>query len=425
MFRTVRRDRQRGAGLAVLLIAASAPFLGGGAVAASSSGFDLRYGAVFSMSNDPAGNAVVAFARRWDGTLAPAGSYPTGGTGSGGFEDSANGLVLGSVSGESAPNNLQNFGDLLYATNAGSDNVSVFRVKRSGLELLEVEPSNVMKPVSITVNRGIAYVLNSGETIDGLVPPNCAEGALPSVTGFRVSKNGQLTPIPESTRTLSGDPMSGCAQVSFTPNGRVLVVTERTAKIAGQAPDDEGVINTFVVNRDGTLGEHKVYDATGEGPFGFTFNKRGALLTTEQHDGPLGVGLGTAAGYSLGNDGVLTASGPSVNNGGTDTCWFVVTDSGNYGFSSSFFADGRISSYRVRRNGALELIKADAGDDQVLTGASDLSLSRSSRYLYQLNSLEGTISAFRVGPYGALTRVDTVQAFPPSAMAAPLGLASS
>ena len=288
-----------------------------------------------------------------------------------------------------------------------------------------MEPSNGMKPVSITVNSGIVYVLNNGETVDGLVPPNCAEGALPSVTGFRVSRKGELTPIPDSTRLLSGDAMSGCAQVSFTPNGRVLVVTERTAKIAGQVPDDEGVINTFVVNRDGTLGEHKVYDGTGQGPFGFTFNKQGALLTTEQHDGPLGPGLGTAAGYSLSNDGILTASGPSVSNGGTDTCWFVVTDNGKYGFSTSFLADGRISSYRVHRDGSLELREADAGDDQVRTGASDLSLSTFSRYLYQLNSLEGTISAFRVGSHGTLTRVDTVQAFPPSAMAAPMGLASS
>ena len=126
MFRSVIRNGKRGAGIGVLLMAASATFADASPIAASDSGFNLRQGAVFSMSNDPAGNEVVAFGRSGDGTLVAAGSHPTGGTGSGGFEDSANALVLGSADGESAPNNIQNFGDLLFATNAGSDNVSVF-----------------------------------------------------------------------------------------------------------------------------------------------------------------------------------------------------------------------------------------------------------------------------------------------------------
>lgn len=377
------------------------------------------------MSNDPAGNKVVAFTRADDGALSPAGTFPTGGTGSGGFEDSANGLVLGSASGESAPNNFIEGSRLLFATNAGSDTVSVFRVHRDELRLVDVEASNGMKPVSITVNDGVAYVLNSGETIDGLVPPNCVEGAFPSITGFTVSRSGDLTPIPGSTRMLSGDKFSGCAQVSFNPQGTVLVVTERTARTEGQALGDEGVINTYVVNEDGTLGEQQVFDATGQGPFGFTFNKAGALLTTEQFDGPLGPGLGAASGYQVGNDGSLTPTSPSVNNGGTDTCWFVVTDDGTLlGFTTSFFGGGRISSYAVGSDGSLELLIADA-DPDVHDGASDLSLSGDSRYLYQLNSLEGTISAFEVGTDGSLERVDTEQAHAPSLMAAPLGLASS
>jgi len=36
----------------------------------------------------------------------------------------------------------------------------------------------------------------------------------------------------------------------------------------------------------------------------------------------------------------------------------------------------------------------------VQTGASDMSLSRESEYLYQFNSFEGTISAFAVGATG-------------------------
>ena len=279
-----------------LLLTASLSLLAVGDVSARAGGqqprmsgdVDLRRGAVYGLSNDPAGNRVVAFSRSSDGTLAPAGSFATKGTGSGGFEDSANGLVLGSARGEAAPNNLLNYGRLLFATNAGSDNLSVFRVHRRKLALVEVQDSRGAKPVSVTVNRGVVYVLNSGETVDGLTPRNCTQGARPSVTGFRVTEGGQLTPIPGSTRQLSGDRESGCAQVSFNPSGEVLMVTERFARTAGQASGDEGVINTFVVKDNGTLGRQRIFDATGQGPFGFTFNKRGALLTTEQFDGILG-----------------------------------------------------------------------------------------------------------------------------------------
>jgi len=65
----------------------------------------------------------------------------------------------------------------------------------------------------------------------------------------------------------------------------------------------------------------------------------------------------------------------------------VITDDGRYGYASSFFGDGRISIYRVD-GGRLVLLEADASSD-VAAGASDLALSRDSRYLYSLNSIEG------------------------------------
>lgn len=392
-------------------------------------------GAVYSMSNDPRRNTVVVFNRDTEGKLRPAGTYETGGTGSGGFEDAANGVVLGSAMGEASPNNLMEATSLLFVVNAGSNSISVFRVneddaangRKDALTLVEVQPSGGEKPVSVTVNNGIAYVLHSGEFLDGEIEtPNCTSGNLPSITGFRVSAGGQLTPIPGSTRQLSGDPHSGCAQVSFSPNGRVLVVTERLAQDEDptSAAGDEGVIVTYVLNADGTPGTPGVTDATGQGPFGFTFNKAGALLTTEQFDGPMGTGKGAAAGYMLNSMGMPTPTSPSVFNGGTDTCWFVVTDNGTHGYATSFFEGGRISLYRVGMNGSLTLIDGTADRGAAGTGASDMALSLASDYLYQLNSFEGTINEYRVGVSGALTLVQTVHAHAPSATAAPMGLAA-
>ena len=110
--------------------------------------------------------------------------------------------------------------------------------------MVELQPSGGEKPVSVTVNRGVLYVLHSGEATDGLFDsegvaiPNCTTGT-PSITGFTVTAAGELTRIAGSTRRLSGLGGSGCAQISFTPDGDVLVATERTANDEG-APGLDG-----------------------------------------------------------------------------------------------------------------------------------------------------------------------------------------
>ena len=392
---------------------------------------DLRSGGVFTMSNDRSGNSIIALDRRANGRLARVGRFATGGTGSGSFEDTANSLILGTAQGEAAPNNLIEQRRLLFATNARSNDITVFKIRKRGLKRVELESSQGEKPVSVTVNRGVLYVLNSGEATDDLFDsegnaiPNCTTGT-PSITGFTVTDGGRLDPIAGSTRRLSGLGGSGCAQVSFSPDGNVLVVTERTANDEG-APGpmgDEGVITTFTRNPDGTLSAPRANAATGEGPFGFTFNKQGDLFTTEQFDGPLGPGRGAAAGYRVNPDGSLVPATPSVRNGGTDTCWIVITDNGRYAFTTSFFGDGRISSYQVMSGGGLQLLKADAGENVTL-GAADISLSADSRFLYQLNAFEGTINSFRVKSDGDLRFVATTRATRASKMAGRLGLAAS
>ncbi len=423
---------------------------------------DLRERGVFAMSNSEKGNEVVAFSRNHDGTLEEVDRFDTGGRGSGSFEDTANGLVLGTARGEAAPNNLIERGRFLFVTNAGSNSISVFEVRRDSLKRVEVQASRGEKPVSVTVNDGHLYVLNSGETNDNLfdrrgdVIDNCTTGKRPSVTGFKVSQGGKLNPIQGSRRYLSGERVSGCAQVSFHPEGNVLVVTERFAQPRGlrqvrsdnERLDDEGVLVTFKVGSSGRLKGKRVIDATGQGPFGFTFKKDGDLLTTEQQDGPFGPRRGTAASYVVEDNGSLIPSSPSIQNLGTDTCWFVATDDQTLGFSTSFFFDGRISSYALGDDGIVNLLHAraadggsedtdssgmpvDAAGDDVVQGASDMSLSRDSDYLYQLNSIEGTVNAFHVNADGTLTHIDKYEVFdmppfgPGGSEAAPIGLASS
>ena len=393
--------------------------------AAAQANRDLREGAVFSATNARGGNEIVAFSRSRNGKLTKVGAYRTGGKGSGSFEDSANGVILASPAGEQSPNNLGADGKFLIATNSGSKSITVFRVERRRLQRVEVQDAKGFKPVSVTVNRGLLYVLNSGEVENRLNPPNCTTGFLPTVTGFRLSASGRLTPIPDSTRRLSESGPSGCAQISFDPSGRVLVATERGARTPEQARGDEGLISSWPVRDDGTLGDQRITDAAGQGPFGFTFTRSGTLLTTEQFDGPAGPGRGALTSYAVGGDATLTTRSASVSNGGTDSCWVVATNDGKYAFVVSFFEGGRISSYSIAADGSVALAHADAAMGTTQDGAADATLSRDSRFLYNINAATGRLSGYRIGEGGTLKLIQRVRVAPPSPEEATLGLAGS
>ncbi len=345
-------------------------------------------GAVYSMTNRAVGgNSITTFDRAADGTLRQRADVPTGGNGTGTPEDSANGLIQANVGGESSPTNFQGNGKFLLALNGGSDSISVFRTDGAELELVDVEPSRGNRPISITVNKGVAYVLNAGG-------PMCT-GDFPqqNITGFTLDARGQLTPIPGSARPLSGGNASGCTQVAFDKTGNVVFVEEQQADI----------ISSYTRNRDGTLNGPTAQQTTGNGPFGLNFTQRNQLLTTENFGAA--PGQGGLASYAIDErTGILTPLSPTVRNGQSDTCWVAITDDNKYAFTSSFGGAGGISSYRVRPDGSLVLLDSQAAT--VGAGSSDVTLSGNSKYLYVKNSLQGTVTTFRIEDDGALVQID-------------------
>jgi hypothetical protein len=108
-------------------------------------------GAVYTMTNGSAGNAVLAFTRAANGTLGSPQSFATGGLGTGAGLGNQGGLALSQNS------------RWLFAVNAGSDDVSAFRVSPIGLALTDREPSGGSHPISITTRGDLLYVLNAGE----------------------------------------------------------------------------------------------------------------------------------------------------------------------------------------------------------------------------------------------------------------------
>jgi 6-phosphogluconolactonase (cycloisomerase 2 family) len=66
--------------------------------------------------------------------------------------------------------------------------------------------------------------------------------------------------------------------------------------------------------------------------------------------------------------------------------------------------DDSLTSYTINEDGSLSLLRAEAGD---LTGGDprDLDLTDNGRFLYVLNNITATVSAFSVEGDGTLTRL--------------------
>jgi 6-phosphogluconolactonase len=334
-----------------------------GALAASSPG------EVYSLTNSPAGNAVKAFDRAANGSLTPAGEFPTGGAGTGGGLGNQSAVVLD--------------GRRLFAVNAGSDSISAFLIKPNGLELVDTTASGGDQPISLTAHRGLLYVLNAG-------------GA-GNISGFTYAKSGDLSPLAGSTRPLSGTD-TGPAQVSFDRVGELLVVTEKNTNL----------IDTYEVDGSGLASGPNPQASSGATPFGFAFDRRGHLIVSEAFGGA--PDQSAVSSYDV-DDGLIEPITPSAGTTETAACWIVITENGRFAYTTNT-GSGSISGYQVSHQGELSLLDADGRTGETGPGPIDMALSRNSRFLYSLNSGDGTISGFRVGVDGSLTPIQGVTGLP-------------
>ncbi len=330
--------------------------------------YERPEGAVFSLSNEISGNRVVAFDRMADGSLNPARSFATGGTGSGGGLGNQGALAI------------SDSGHWLLAVNPGSDSVSVFFVLGNYLLRTDTRPSGGVRPVSVAIENDVVYVLNAGSD---------------SLQGFKLGIYGRLTPIAGSNTPLSGSG-TGAAQVGFNRDGDLLAVTEKATNL----------VLSFPVDGDGALGKVNVQASPAPTPFGFSFGRSDQMLVSEAAGGA--AGASTLSSYRLRANGaasVVTAASPS---GQSAACWVVTTRSGRYAYVSNTASDN-LSTYVVAGNGAVSLL----GGNQISastgagSGPTDMALDRNSRYLYVLNPKNSTLSALRVAADGSLKTVET------------------
>ncbi len=336
---------------------AAAGTLGGFGVPAQAASFP---GAVYTMTNSPSGNAIEAFTRGASGSLAPAGTYLTGGNG--GTLGSGHSIVV-------SPD-----GRTVITVNAGSNSISEFAATSGHLRRIATAASGGTDPNSVTMHGDLVYVLNAGSS---------------SIAGFSLSRHG-LSPVPGSRQPL-GAAAQVPRQIQFSRDGRVLVADE----------GGSSTIDTFLVARDGAAGAAITTPSVGGGPFGFDFDGAGHLLVS---DAALVTGQSGATSYDVARNGTVTANGPAVPSGQAAACWLAAA--GRYAYTGNA-GSGSIGEYAVASDGALTFRGSTLVENNPASHPLDEGVSSGQHYLYVLAGGLDQIVGYRVSNDGSLTQVTT------------------
>jgi len=324
---------------------------------------------VFVQTDNPSGNAVVAYDRGANGTLTLAGTYPTGGNG---------GVLAGS-----AVDHLASQGSLaydasdalLFAVNAGSNTVSVFSARGDRLTLQEIVPSFGQFPVSVAVHDGLVYVLNA------------ENGG--SVQGYGVFF-GQLFPLFGTNQALGLNPtatpqfVNTPGQVAFSPDGDQLIVTTKA---------NGSDVDVFRIGFFGALSNPTVNSEPGAVPFGVTFDRSGNLVVAE-------AGTNAVATFALHHNGTITPLS-SVPTNQAATCWIT-------GINGQFYASNAGSASLSRIQGGPGGTLAFVGNTTTDAGTVDTAATADGQFLYAQTGGAGIVDAYRVNGDGSLSQVGSV-----------------
>jgi DNA-binding beta-propeller fold protein YncE len=352
-----------GLGIALAILAGSSLSAGFGSA---------RPVSVYTIDN-MASNSVLQYRSSSAGALTLAGTFATHGSGTGARLASQGALTL------------TEDGDWLIAVDAGSNQITAFQVNNNGsLTFASIVGSEGTAPISVTTHGDLVYVLDNGTAS---TPGNIA--------GFTLSSRGQLTFIPGSIQPLSGKTNSSPEQIGFSPNGAVLVVTEKAA----------GVIDSYTVGATAVPGSPLVTPSNSAGPYGFAFTPQGYLILSE-------AGTGTLSSYSISGSGVLTTLSGSLPDFGLAPCWVAVSPNGQFAYADNAHG-GTISGYVIGQTGTMSLFSSVAAHTAIPNLDLAFGGSYQSEFLYVLNG--NSITSFAAHSDGSISQVSSTGGLPASA----------
>ena len=201
-------------------------------------------------------------------------------------------------------------------------------------------------------------------------------------------------------------------QVEFSPDGNVLVVTERFS-----GPNNEGRILTFTVSSNGLLSQPVIHPPFGDTPFGMAFTPDGILIVSEAFVKAPGVNPdkqeGKASSFRVLPNGAIEVISRSVPTQGSISCWVQPSADGRFAWVTNFGkTSNSITTFRVGRNGTLERLNVTPTGD----GPIGMGLTVGGDFLYNLNARDGSITAFRVDKStGNLTKIQLLDFSPDAA----------
>jgi 6-phosphogluconolactonase (cycloisomerase 2 family) len=341
-------------------------------------------GHVYVNDNTTGENTIAGYDRHADGSLTPAPGSPF----------AAGGAGTGSGLASQGAVQLSADGRFVLAVDAGSNQISVLQVDPDGsLSPDAVLASGGQLPVSIAVHDNLVYVAN-------------ASPSAPNYSGFRLSGEGRLRPIPSATIALPAGSQPG--DVLFNQDGSRLVGTR-----VGTSE-----IDSFTVDARGrlTAAPGSPFPAQGFGPFGSEFRptESDQLFVSNAHN--VGGGTGTVSAFHDGRDGTLTSIGSSpFPDLQTAPCWVEISHDGRFLFTVNT-ASSTISRYLVARDGTLTLLGSTPVRGTAGIGAVDARLSPNGRWLFLDESAAHAVGTFIVDD-GSLTEL------PDSPTPLPLGAA--
>ena len=339
-------------------------------------------GHVYVNDNTAGTNTIAAFDRHDDGTLTPTAGSP--------FD--AGGAGTGSIIGSQGALQVTSDGRYLLAVDAGSNQISVLRVRPDGtLRPVEGSPvsSGGVKPISIAVNGGLVYVANEGDGVTGS-----------NYSGLILNSGGHLTPITGSTFALPNTANPG--DILFNSTGTNLVGVE-----VGTTAASTFRIDSFTVGADGLLtpAPGSPFAAQAAGPFGSEFSPANPvqLYVSNAHGG---AGNGSVSAFNVSAAGALSSIGASpYADGQTAPCWVEVTHDGRHLFAVNTGSTS-ISSYQILADGSLSYQTSANFRSGAGIRPFDARLDPSGSDLYVVDAALKAVTVFAVSG-GTLTELST------------------
>jgi 6-phosphogluconolactonase (cycloisomerase 2 family) len=391
------------------------------------------------MQTNEVENAIIHYERSSTGALTEVERIKTGGAGSGEFKP---------ISGqESAPNAFEGASSIiftpdrrfLFTTNGGDNSVSTFRVSEDGrLSLVDVKPtgnpvegrSGTAKSLAFAPSTRTLFVLHSFGPDHLRLMSVDSEGKLSArperYTVNTYSKRNRVATMvvvsPNEELVLVGTTFDEpIAHTGLYPDGSPILWVQRAGgafhSIASNAPDPDGLA-AFPLQKDGSLGTTRFYDAKGGSPFyiGFLHERPNTFVIA------YAVGDGCSMG-TIEKDGTLSI-GPLVKidtSAGvpSELCWLSVSPDDRTVYATNF-GYSNISSYRINGHGlevacdpACPRVPGDGTarglNGTVTSGPADSWITSDGAYLYQIYGNASKLVGYATQSDGSLKEITSIK----------------